>query len=68
MEGAQIKQQLSKNHLSSTWLIHRLKEIGLSVDKSSLSSILNDTRKGPKSVEVIEKSKVILDNYERTAI
>lgn len=67
MEGIQIKKRLLENHLTSVWLIHRLDQFGLSVDKSLLSSILNGSRKGPKAVEVIEKSKVILDIYERTA-
>jgi hypothetical protein len=63
-EGLKIKFRLLENRLTCAWLMFRLDKCGISVDKSSLCDILSGRRKGPKAVEVIERSKVILDGYE----
>lgn len=59
-----IRVMLLKNNLSQTWLINRLAEEGLSVDKSELSSALSGSRQGEKIEKIINSSVTILESYE----
>lgn len=60
-----IRDKLKRNNLTYAWLIVRLKEYHLHVDKSEMSSILNGTRKGNKADEVLRYSQAILLHYEK---
>ena len=59
-----IRVMLLKNNLSQTWLINRLAEDGLSVDKAELSGALNGSRQGEKIEKIITASLDILNGYE----
>lgn len=59
-----IRVGLLKNNLTQVWLINRLSQRGVDVDKSTMSSILAGTSKGYKSQFVIDESIKILDDYE----
>ena len=63
-KGFDIKQRLSMHHLTYSWLICQLQSKGISIDISSLSSILNGARKGPKADQVITESDMVLAKYE----
>lgn len=64
-EGEAIKKRLSKNRLSQSWLVDRLKANGTHVDNSYLSQCLNGFLETDKAIEVIYKANSILDRYER---
>ncbi len=59
-----IRVGLLKNNLTQVWLINRLSQRGVDVDKSTMSSILAGTSKGYKSQFVIDESLKILDEYD----
>lgn len=59
-----IRVGLLKNNLTQVWLINRLSQRGVDVDKSTMSSILAGTSKGYKSQFAIDESIKILDDYE----
>jgi len=63
-EKIQIRLMLMRNSLTYTWLINRLEEVGIRVDKTELSSVLAGRRKGPKAEKLITKSLEILRDYE----
>ena len=56
---------LRRNSLTNKWLINRLAELGIKVDKSEMSSILLGVRQGDKAKAVIKCSEKILNYYEK---
>lgn len=62
-ERDKIRVLLLENSLSQTWLINRLAEHGISVDKAELSSALSGSRKGAKIEKIISTSLQILNDY-----
>lgn len=58
-----IRSLLVKYYLTYAWLINELEKQGVSLANTELSDILNDRRRGEKSVKVIEKSVEILEKY-----
>lgn len=63
-ERESIRFRLRTNNLTSTWLITMLSRNGIVTDRSTMSAILNGTRKGDKVDEIITESIRILDWYE----
>ena len=59
-----IRERLTKNRLSFTWLIFQLDKKGIKTDKTEVSSIFAGTRRGAKADSIVQEAKVILDNYE----
>lgn len=62
-ERDKIRVLLLENSLSQTWLINRLEEHGIAVDKAELSSALSGSRKGAKIEKIISTSLQILNDY-----
>ena len=65
MERNDVREHLERNNLSFVWLINRLADKGIAVDKTEMSSMIAGTRKGPKAESVIRESIIILDDYEK---
>lgn len=59
-----IRVALAKNELRQIWLINRLEEKGIVVDKTELSSVLSGARRGKKAESIIITSADILHRYE----
>lgn len=62
--GESVKNTLSKNNLTSVWLLGILEKKGILLEKSTLSAILNGRSKDKKAEEVLTTSKEILSDYE----
>ena len=60
----EIKSLLRSNYLTQTWLIHNLERKGIKVDKTALSAILANARRGEKCDLVIDASLEILYDYK----
>ena len=60
-----IKRALDKNALTQVWLINRLRERGLTTDKTELSSVFSGTRRGAKISALLRVSDEILTHYEK---
>lgn len=60
----EIKSLLRSNYLTQTWLIHNLERKGVKVDKTALSAILANARRGEKCDLVIDTSLEILYDYK----
>ena len=58
-----IKRLLDEYRLSQKWLMHQLRKYGIKVDKTELSNILGESRKGPKVQNVLLVSMDILNRY-----
>lgn len=61
--GERVKELLRKYRLTQVWLLHQLKKYGIEADKSELSSILSESRSGPKTRNVLAISLEILNEY-----
>ncbi len=61
----EIRLKLMRNSLTQTWLINRLKEVGVRTDKTELSSALAGRRKGPKVEKILKEGLRILEDYEQ---
>lgn len=59
-----VKIRLLQNHLTASWLMYHLEKLDITIDKSSLSEILNGHRKGLKADLIIRNAHAILDRYE----
>ena len=62
-EKDEIRILLTVNELSYAWLSKQLFKIGMSADRTEISSTLNDRRKGPKSEKIVEASLKVLHGY-----
>lgn len=60
-----VRDMLKRNGLSQTWLILRLGQLGMVVDKSTMCCVLKGTRTGPKCQMILKKSLEVLQDYER---
>lgn len=59
-----VRVMLCRYHLPQSWLMNELEKRGISVDKSSLSDILNGRRRsGNKTERVIDNALTILEKY-----
>lgn len=63
-DGEHLFHRLRSNHLSYTWLINALSDRGLTVDKSTMSSVVNGTINGPRAEKILEASHAVLDEYD----
>ena len=64
--GRCLKISLCANGLTQKWLLERLSEQGISIDKTYLSHVLNHKRTGPRVDEILSKSAEILADYEQS--
>lgn len=55
-----VKQKMTEFRLTGVWMINKLEERGVIVDKTAFSSIMRGARVGPKSELVIKTSLDIL--------
>lgn len=60
----EIRQMITDNSLTYTWLIRQLAEEGLMTDKYEMSAILGRTRSGDKADEILRRSLDILKEYQ----
>lgn len=60
-----IRQKLDDNFLTQTWLLHRLCDEGIKVEKTELSDVLRGSRFGPKSERIVAESAKIVKKYEK---
>ena len=60
-----LRDRLHDCNLTFVWLINVLNATGMSVDKSEMSSAVNGTITSPKAKTIIEKSHLVLDQYEQ---
>ena len=63
-KGLDIKVTLLKLGLSQVWLMARLRERGIAIQKAEMSRILNGIQNGEKADLILSKSVEILDDYE----
>lgn len=57
-----IRTVLFDNRLPQKWLISKLEQNGISTDKTELSSVLAERRKGPKAKRILAVSWQILND------
>lgn len=60
-----VRGKVERNRLTYVWLIARLTEQGVRLDKYEMSAILGAVRLGAKANEVLRRSADILSDYER---
>ena len=65
MNGSEIKDALKFQSLTQVWLIGKLDERGITVDKSELSSVLSGVRRGPKAERIKAAAIEIIEGYKR---
>lgn len=65
-DRTRIKVGIIQNSLTQAWLIARLEEQGISVDKKEMCLILNGNKKANERTNmIVDRSISILDRYER---
>lgn len=59
-----VIDRLEKNNLTYSWLMSRLAEQGMVVNKVTMSNWVHGKQTNQRSDEIMEEAKKILDRYE----
>lgn len=62
-EGRRIRVSLAEISKTQVWLINKLRERGITTDKTEMSSVLSGTRHGNKADLMLKTSTEILKEY-----
>lgn len=62
-EGRRIRVSLAEIGKTQVWLINKLRERGITTDKTEMSSVLSGTRHGSKADTMLKTSAEILKEY-----
>lgn len=63
-----LRKRLESQKLSFMWLRFQLKSRGLITDKTEMSKAFSGSRKGPKIEKILNLSKEILDEYDKSTL
>jgi len=67
-KGRELQTRLREYNLSYPWLINELEKVGITTEKTELSSAFSGARRGNKVDAILEHTQKILDDYESSFI
>ena len=60
-----VRDRISRNRLTHTWVIYQLQKRGIETNRSQFSGAVSGALRGEKITEIINKANEVLDDYER---
>ena len=65
LRGARLKADLALINKTQLWLMNELAEVGIKIDKFSLSKVINGVYQTPRSEMILAASEQIIVEYRK---